>query len=73
MDGRIVEPETKPDRRPHLPERKIIPQLAYQLSNGVKIKPGDKVPVGWTSLRERIFVEVTTELLELASRSIDRH
>ena len=50
-------------------ERQIIAQLRYQLANGAKYEPGDRVPVGWTFSRQRIFIEVTRELLALASSS----
>jgi hypothetical protein len=53
-------------------EHQLIAQLAYQLANGAKFEPGDKVPVGWTSSRQRIFVEVTGEMLALASGSKDK-
>jgi len=49
--------------------RQVLAQLASQLANGIKFKPGDVMPVGWTSSRRRIFVKVTKEMLALASGS----
>ncbi len=58
----VVEPAAlKADDYPH------IAQLAYQLANGAAIKPGDRIPVGWNADRERVFIEVTTEMLAEAS------
>jgi hypothetical protein len=48
-------------------EHPHLAQLAYQLANGVAYRPGDRVPVGWNSSRERIFIHVTREMLALAS------
>ena len=47
-----------------------IAALAYQLANGAKYTPGDKIPVGWDSSRERIFVTVTPEMLAQASAEV---
>jgi hypothetical protein len=51
-------------------DRTYIAALACQLANGAKLTPGDKIPVGWTSSRERIFVTVTPEMLAQASAEV---
>jgi hypothetical protein len=49
--------------------RGVLARLACQLANGAQFEPGDIMPAGWTSSRRRIFVEVTREMLALASGS----
>jgi hypothetical protein len=51
-------------------ERTVIAALAGQLANGTKYAPGDRIPVGWDSSRERVFITVTPEMLTQAAAAI---